>query len=130
MFYSPCFSADLDLGVRLKCSRACICREFPRRVCTSHPRFSFGHSFLLSAQEFKDNFQHFVRITTLLGAQGNQLCWEKTELRTLMVPDPLQTLIADFLWHKCIINQPRLPSTGAWLCHPPVHTQLLGSEVP
>lgn len=41
-------------------------------------------------------------------------------------PSPLQTLIADLLWHKCIINQPCLPSTGAWLCHPPVHTQLLG----
>lgn len=40
-----CNPVDLDLGVRLKCSRACIFREFPRRVSTSHPRFSFGHSF-------------------------------------------------------------------------------------
>lgn len=31
-----------DLVVRLKCSRACIRREFPRGVSTSHPRFSFG----------------------------------------------------------------------------------------
>lgn len=70
-FLQSC-NVDLDLGVKLKCSRACICREFPSRVSTSHPRFSFGHSFLLSARELKDNFQHFVRITTLLGAQDNQ----------------------------------------------------------
>lgn len=67
-----CNPVGLDLGVKLKCSRACICRQFPSRVSTSHPRFSFGHSLLLSARELKDKFQHFVRITTLLGAQDNQ----------------------------------------------------------
>lgn len=91
-----CSPVDLDLGVRLKCSRACICREFLRRVSTFHPRFSFGHSFLLSAHEFKDNFQHFVRITILLGAQGNQLCWEKTRVEDTDGPSPLQTLICRF----------------------------------
>lgn len=40
-----CNLADLDLGFRLKFSRACICREFPRKASTSHPRFNFGHRF-------------------------------------------------------------------------------------
>lgn len=43
-----------------------------------------------------------------------------------MGPSPLQTLIADFLWLKCIINQPCLRGAGAWMCHPPVQRQLLG----
>lgn len=55
-----CNPVDLDLGVKLKCSRACICREFPSRVSTSHPRLSFGHSFLLSASSR-------ITFSTLLG---------------------------------------------------------------
>lgn len=126
--YNP---IDLDLGPRLKCSRAFICREFPRRVSTSHPRFSFGHSFLLGACEFKGNFQHFVRITSLLRVEGNQLRKDRAE--DTDGPSPLQTLIADFLQHKCIINQPCLPSTvPGCATHLPTCSSWAegGSEVP
>lgn len=73
-FCNPVGLEQEDLEVRLKCSRACICREFPRGPSTSHPRFSFGAWFLLSTHKFKDNFQSFVRITTLPGIHSNQQC--------------------------------------------------------